>query len=72
VDERTGEGYELGGVREFIFKVYTENLPDSVMIDGVKARKGKVWTIDRKAGVCCVALPDDGLRHVIRLHRNVF
>jgi hypothetical protein len=50
----------------------TENLPDSVMIDGVKARKDKVWTIDRKAGVCCVALPDDGLRHVIRLLRNVF
>lgn len=39
VDERTGEGYELGGVREFIIKVYTENLPDSVMIDGVKARR---------------------------------
>lgn len=67
IDERQGSGYEVGGEREFIFNIYTDKLPSSVFVDDVKAKKGKVWTADRKAGICRLTLPDDGKRHVIRL-----
>lgn len=67
IDQRQGEGYEVGDEREFIFNVYTDRLPSSVLVDGVKAKKGKFWTSDKKSGVCTLHLLDDGARHVVRL-----
>lgn len=67
IGEREGSGYEIAGEREFIFRIYTDKLPKDVLIDGVKAKKGKVWTADKKAGVCELHIADDGKQHDIKL-----
>lgn len=67
IDERMGDGFEIAGEREFIFNIYTDKLPGAVIVDDVKARKGKVWTVDKKAGVCSLHIADDGERHVVRV-----
>lgn len=67
IGERQGKGYETVGSREFIFDIYAGRTPKSVLLDGAKARKGKVWTTDKKNGMCSLHLPDDGMPHTIRL-----
>ena len=67
IGEREGEGYKIEGERDFIFMIYGDNVPSAVLVDGVKAKKGKVWTADKKTGVCRLQLPDDGMPHTIRL-----
>ena len=67
IGEREGEGYKIEGERDFIFMIYGDNVPSTVLVDGVKAKKGKVWTADKKTGVCRLQLPDDGMPHTIRL-----
>ena len=63
---REGSVYEIEGERELIFRIYTDRLPKTVLLDGVKAKKGKVWTADRKTGVCEFRLIDDGMKHIIK------
>ena len=65
--EREGDVYKIEGDRDFIFVVYADNLPSTVYVDGAKAKKGKVWTADKKTGVCRLQLPDVGKAHVIRM-----
>ena len=66
IGEREGSVYEIEGERELIFRIYTDRLPKTVLLDGVKAKKGKVWTADRKTGVCEFRLTDDGMKHIIK------
>ena len=66
IGERQGKGYEIDGEREFIFKIYTDMFPKSVMLDDVKVKKNKVWSSDKKNGVCHFTCADDGKRHIIK------
>lgn len=67
IGEREGSGYKIAGEREFIFRIYTDALPKTVTIDGVKAKKNKVWSADKKTGECTLHIADDGKKHTIRL-----
>ena len=67
IGEREGSGYKIAGEREFIFRIYTDALPKAVTIDGVKAKKNKVWNADKKVGECTLHIADDGKKHTIRL-----
>lgn len=66
IGERQGKGYEIDGEREFIFKIYTDMFPKSVMLDEVKVKKNKVWSSDKKNGVCLFRCADDGKGHIIK------
>ena len=67
IGERDGSGYKIAGEREFIFRIYTDALPKTVTIDGVKAKKNKIWSADKKAGECTLHIADDGKKHTIKL-----
>ena len=67
IGERDGSGYKIAGEREFIFRIYTDALPKAVTIDGVKAKKNKIWSADKKAGECTMHIADDGKKHTIKL-----
>ena len=67
IGERDGSGYKIAGEREFIFRIYTDALPKAVTIDGVKAKKNKIWSADKKAGECTLHIADDGKKHTIKL-----
>ena len=67
IGERDGSGYKIAGKREFIFRIYTDALPKIVTIDGVKAKKNKIWSADKKAGECTLHIADDGKKHTIKL-----
>ena len=66
IGEREGSVYKIEGEREFIFRIYTERLPKTVLLDGVKAKKGKTWTADKKEGICEFHIADDGMKHNVK------
>ena len=66
IGEREGSVYKIEGEREFIFRIYTERLPKAVLLDGVKAKKGKVWAADKKGGICELHIVDDGKKHNVK------
>ena len=66
IGDREGQGYEVPGERELIFKIYAGRVPKTVIIDGVKAKKNKVWSVDKKEAVSTLAITDDGKSHYIR------
>ena len=66
IGEREGSVYKIEGEREFIFRIYTDRLPKTVLLDGVKAKKGKTWTADKKEGICEFHIADDGKRHNVK------
>lgn len=67
VGEREGSVYTIEGERKFIFRIYTDRIPKSVFLDGMKVKKGKVWTADKKDGVCEFHLPDDIKKHIVNI-----
>jgi alpha-glucosidase len=66
IGEREGSVYKIEGEREFIFRIYTDRLPKTVLLDGVKAKKGKTWTADKKEGICEFHIADDGKKHNVK------
>lgn len=67
IDERKGSGYKTAGEREFIFRIYTDAMPKIVTIDGVRAKKNKVWQADKKAGECILHIADNGKKCTVKL-----
>lgn len=69
IGEREGRGYTIPGDRDLLFRIYTEEYPKSVLIDGIKIKKyeGSSWTVSKKTGECLLSIPDDGKKHEIRL-----
>jgi alpha-glucosidase len=67
IGKREGSVYKIEGEREFIFRIYTDMLPKTVLLDGVKAKNGKFWTADKKEGICEFHIKDDGYKHNIKL-----
>lgn len=68
IGEREGNGYEIDGERTLIFRIFGETMPKSITIDGVKAKKNKVWSADKKEGVCTFSIEDDGRKHTVRFN----
>ena len=69
IGEREGKGYTIPGERNLLFRIYTEEYPKTVLIDGIKVKKydGSSWTVSKKTGECLLSIPDDGKKHEIKL-----
>lgn len=78
--ECEGKNYNLVGKRNLLFRVYTERMPKTLLIDAEKVKKVKKerlesnletaferieWSYDKDQSFCVLRLPDDGLKHRI-------
>lgn len=81
IKAREGKKYQSSGQRNLLFRLYTEQIPKKVFIDGRKVKRQKeeslsqsmetdfdriVWSVNKKKGICLFRLPDDGQQHSIK------
>lgn len=80
IGAREGAKFTLTGERNFIFQIYTVQMPKKVLMDGKKLKKRKAdklcegqetnfgisaWSANKKDHICILRLPDDGQEHQV-------
>ncbi|MDR0938546.1 MAG: DUF4968 domain-containing protein [Mediterranea sp.] len=63
IGARQGQGYTPPSARDFIFRLYTDRKPKTILVDGVKVKRPK----QAEPGVLQLTLPDDGQPHTVSI-----